>query len=328
MIDEEDESSADVMTDHDSHGSARVQTVIVTGSAGFIGSHICDVFLAAGFRVIGIDNHSSGVQLTPEDAELRKLDLAANVRSGDLKDADIIVHAAAYPELRHNWDSREQRDKLYRNNVEATINLLEKMPEKVPLIFLSSASVYGSAHSETDIVGEGRATSSTQESPYSASKMMCEALIAAYSYKTQRPWHVLRLVNVVGARGHRGVIADFVGMMKHTGKIHAADDGVQRKSWVHVLDVAGAVLKIAQEHCGDIPSGVYNVTSQERVSWWDIVKAMNVPYNKITHEERDRGAVGDPWNLYASGAKLAPWYRCDRSIASGIREALKHLGWP
>lgn len=338
--------------------------VLVTGGCGFVGSHIVDRLVTDGHAVTVFDNFSSRVDclshrllsvgwnldksaapdgyngVRVERVSLEKLN--GQTRQVDV---DAVVHAAAYPELRHNWSSPLERERLLECNVDATLRLLEAVPARCPIVYLSTAAVYGAQPGR--VCGEDDAGVATCESPYAATKFAGELLVAAYAFKRGVPWHVLRLVNVVGARYHRGVVADFVEMMRRTGRIHAADDGRQRKSWVHVLDVADAVarclarppaaFKTIAGQVGngphpsypvEVPSGVYNVTSVDRISWWDVVDVMGIPRQLVTHEARDRGAVGDPFDLHVSGAKLAPYFRPRRHVLiDGVHDALHSLGW-
>ena len=323
-------------------GEGVVVRVLVTGGCGFVGSHIFDRLMADGHDVTILDNHASKVCYQPQ-AHLDGRVIQADVgRFGDyveeLPRLDAVVHAAAYADLRNNWTRPKGQDhaerlRHVRTNVRGTAELLEAIPD-VPVIYLSSASVYGSQPGR--VCGEDDASPATCESPYAATKFAAEGIVAAYAHKRGAPWYALRLVNVVGARSHRGVIADFVRMMNEKGCIHAADDGRQKKSWVHVLDVAGAVARVLTrssnaDHVNrseDVPSGVYNVTSVDRLSWWDVVDAMGVPRSRVTHESRSSGAVGDPLDLHVSGAKLSPYFRPRRPVLlDGVREALGTLGW-
>lgn len=320
--------------------------ILVTGGAGFVGSHVADRLLADGHEVTVIDDLSSGVDHCPKGVRREHPIDLCELLSFNLHSLDAVVHCAAYPELRHNWDDQKERERLLRSNVHATMALLEAM-QPIPIVYLSTASVYGSGWGDSGVPFDGDAGALAQEqfadpetieSPYAATKFAGEALVAAYAYKRGMPWHVLRLVNVVGARSHRGVIVDFVRMMRETGAIHAADDGQQTKPWVHVLDVAAAVARLIEVpaaahregklgYIHDVPSGVYNCTSTELVSWWDIVDAMGVPRDSVTFEDRAKGAVGDPHNLRVSSEKLAPYFRPSRPVRDGIREALDSLGW-
>lgn len=311
--------------------------IVVTGCAGFVGSWICEKILASGHEVIGLDNFSSKVNYTPKEVELHQVSVNDNIKE-IIKGADAIVHAAAYAELRHNWTDISERDRLFTNNEIATRNLLEQMPD-VPFIFLSSSSVYGSLSNnkvkERALVEED-ASPEMVESPYAASKLACETYVAAWSYKRQTSWYSLRLVNQVGPRGHRGVIVDFLKMIRSKGHIHAADNGKQTKNWVHVEDTADTVVRLLDTK-SPVPSGIYTVTSEERWSWRDIVSVMKIMHQEkypgsadpftLTYEDRLAGSVGDPINLYVSGEKLKPYYNCNRSVEQAVRGALSFLGW-
>lgn len=312
--------------------------IVVTGCAGFVGSWICEKALASGYEVVGIDNLSSGINYTPKEVQFIKSDVSKRVEHL-LEGADAIIHAAAYAELRHNWKDRAERERLFENNEVATIRILEEMPD-VPIVFLSSASVYGSL-SNNKITNrpliEDDVSPEYIESPYAASKLACEAYVAAWAYKRQTPWYCLRLVNQVGTRSHRGVITDFLRMINQEKHIHAADNGKQTKNWVSVEDTANVIMRLL-DNKNKVPSGIYTVTSEERWGWRDIVNVMtkmhheknpfknDIPFN-LTYEECLAGSVGDPVNLYVSGEKLKPYYSCEKPIEQAVRNALSFLGW-
>jgi UDP-glucose 4-epimerase len=309
--------------------------LLVTGCAGFVGSWICQKALDKGYEVIGIDNLSSGVNFTLPNVKFIQADLNSDI-SSFISDVDAIVHAAAFAELRHNWKDKKERERLFLNNEMATRSLLEQMPD-VPIVFLSSASVYGSKSQKVNRpLIEEDAIPDTIESPYAASKMACETYVSAWAYKKQIRWYSIRLVNQVGSRGHRGVIADFCKMAKNNKHIHAADNGKQIKNWVSVEDTADAIMTLLDES-NNVPSGIYTITSNERWSWRDIVNVMNSMYHEkypnsedpftLSFEERMAGAIGDPVNLYVTGDKLKPYYVCNRSVEKSVRDALKFIGW-
>lgn len=314
--------------------------IAVTGCAGFVGSWICDKVLSAGYDIVGIDNLTSNVNFTPTNVEFHKLDLNENIKP-ILKDVDAVIHAAAYAELRHNWQDKTERDRLFLNNEMATRSVLEQMPD-VPIIFLSTAAVYGSLSNYASstkfnqALVEEDATPGAVESPYAASKLACEAYVAAWSYKRKTPWYSLRLVNQIGARTHRGVITDFLRMIREKNHIHAADNGKQTKNWVNVEDTANVVVRLL-DSINPVPSGIYTVTSNERWSWRDIVNIMIKMHKEkypdksdpftLTYEECLAGSIGDPINLYVSGNKLKPYYDCNKSVEKAVREALIFLDW-
>jgi UDP-glucose 4-epimerase len=308
--------------------------ICVTGCAGFVGSWICEKAIKAGHTVVGLDNLSSNVNYTPKEVEFHLVDVSSDDLTDILSNVDAVVHAAAYAELRHNWDNISERKKLFKNNEVATLNVLECMPP-VPIIFLSSCSVYGSLSNDKikSALIESDACTDYVESPYAASKMACEAYISAWSFKNKTPWYSLRLANQIGARAHRGVIVDFLKMIKNNNHIHAADNGEQKKNWVNVEDTADAVIALLEKKA---ESGVYNISSNERWSWRDITSLMlkmqlekdsnSVPFT-ISNEQRLAGSIGDPINLFISNEKISKIHNCSKSVESAVIDCLHYLGW-
>lgn len=316
-----------------------MKTVLITGSAGFVGSHIVEEAINSGYSVIGLDNLSSGINYINNNPNYKFINLDVNSNLKDiLVNVDCIVHAAAYAELRHNWDDISERKKLFENNEKATINILEQMPN-VPFVFLSSGSVYGSLSFEKikdRALVESDATPDLVQSPYAASKLACEGYVAAWSHKRNNKWYCLRLVNQIGDRAHRGVIVDFLKMIKEKNHIHAADDGSQKKSWVSVKDTSKSIIRLLDSD-NPVPSGIYNVSSDERWSWKDMVNVMRemyldkYPSNEnmfsLSNEDSVGGSIGDPLNLNISNTKLSSYYKNKFSVKSAVIDSLSYLGW-
>ncbi|MGC9097127.1 MAG: SDR family NAD(P)-dependent oxidoreductase, partial [Infirmifilum sp.] len=177
-----------------------VKAVLVTGGAGFIGSHIVDRLVNEGFRVRVIDNLSSG-----RLENLRHLGDSIEVIIGDLKRPEdalravdgvgSVFHFAANPEVRVSTTNPETH---FNENVVATFNLLEAMRRRgvKELVFASSSSVYG----EPDEIPIDEDAPIRPVSVYGASKAACENLINAYSKLYGIKAVVLRYANVVGPR--------------------------------------------------------------------------------------------------------------------------------
>lgn len=288
--------------------------VLVTGGGGFIGRHIVRELIAHEHQVLVIDDLSTGTYINDKRVQFWKADIRDQIPAA-YERLDAVVHAAAYADLRGNWTDRSERVRLVESNIHGTISVLEQMPP-VPLVFLSTAAIYGSSRHALPVrIGEER--TQYQESPYAASKLACEAFVAAYGHKYRFPFTLMRLVNVVGSGTRHGVIADFVRMAKETTHIHAKDDGYQSKNWIHVRDVA----EYATSRLTMGTSKTVTAASHDRISWRDIVRIMGWG-GPLTWEERDRGAVGDPWNL-----NVSPSFETQHSVEDGIKEALRDLGW-
>lgn len=286
--------------------------IAVTGGAGFVGSTIVRRLVKEGHHVRVVDDLSKGRASNLEDV---KCDFhKADAGDVDYGHADAIVHAAAYPDVSANWKHPEERERQWRSNADLTRRLLDRTPMGATFVLLSTCSVYGPG--EVHEFCPPRATS-----PYAASKIAAEALVQAYHEAKRLVGSSLRLVNVVGPRYGHGHLADFVRAASE-GHIHALDNGHKRKSFVHVDDVAQAVVDalVFYRH-------LRNVTSEVQWSWRDSVAVMRAMRPEKTFtldcESRASGWIGDPDELvvrtrygYGKG-----------SIVDGVRQALEGLGW-
>lgn len=300
--------------------------ILVTGGAGFIGSHIADALKADGNTVtilddlrMGQDNIGAGIvhcHAALEDLIGDNADEIENLsEKGYLTKFDRIVHCAARADVALNWENERERDDLFESNIVGTRNLLETYPN-VPITFLSTCAVYG----DNEDCQEDQAVIAT--SPYAASKIAGEAMIQSFAYKHNIPWHVFRLSCAFGSRYHHGHIRDFVDQAE-TGSIHPANDGWAKKSAVHVLDVVQAVRLAV---LGDMPSGIYNLAS----GVWsprDTIRVMGVEHLTEWPENKKHGWVGDPMAIASGNRARSMGWSPQHSLEKGVREALKDLGF-
>ena len=221
---------------------------LVTGGAGFIGSHLVDYLINSGKSVRVLDNLVSG---SMKNLRQWENDSRLEVCLADLLDKESVVdamdgcdevyHLAANPEVNAKNASPEDH---FRQNIEATYNLLEAMRkggQQKFIAFTSSSTVYG----EPDQIP-------TKEdygplvpiSLYGASKLACEALLSAYAYMYGFRAVIYRLANVVGPRSNHGVIYDFVHKLKNNPvELEVLGDGSQSKSYLYVDDCVSGIIK-------------------------------------------------------------------------------------
>jgi UDP-glucose 4-epimerase len=209
--------------------------VLVTGGAGFIGSHIVDRLVRDGYRVRVVDNLSSGrVENIKHHLESNSVELIV----GDLKDpqialravegVDVVFHFAANPEVRVSTTNPEMR---FNKNIVATFNLLEAMRRKnvKKLVFASSSPVYG----EPEEIPVDENAPMRPVSVYGASKAACEALIHAYSKLYGIKAVVLRYANVIEPRLRHGVVWDFINkLLNNPAELEILEDGKQVRSYI------------------------------------------------------------------------------------------------
>ena len=223
-----------------------ILTTLVTGAAGFIGSHLVDRLLRDGEDVIGYDNFSTGI---PEFIVAARCHHNFTFVEGDLLDtealmkairgADRVAHLAANADVRFGLD--HPRKDLEQNTI-ATFNVLEAMRANnvKEIIFSSTGSIYG----ETKVIPTPEdAPFPTQTSLYGASKLAGEGMIAAYAEGYGMNARIFRFVSILGERYSHGHIFDFMRQLaEDPGRLHVLGDGKQRKSYLHVQDCINGIL--------------------------------------------------------------------------------------
>jgi UDP-glucose 4-epimerase len=212
-----------------------INTILVTGGAGFIGSHIVDRLMDTGCKVVVFDNFSSGQM---EFIEHHLDDVNFSLIKGDLLNTgeidaachgvDLVYHAGANPDVRLGAVDTKVH---FEQNITATYNLLEAMRKNaVPNVaFTSTSTVYGEAITIPTPEEYGPLV---PISLYGASKLACEALITSYSHTFDMHSWIFRFANIVGDRGTHGIIVDFIEKLKtDPNRLEILGDGRQSKSY-------------------------------------------------------------------------------------------------
>jgi len=224
--------------------------VLITGGAGFIGSHVADLFLAKGWSVEIIDNLSSGKRANVNPAaRLHVLD----IRSADAAELvafagfDALIHLAAQMDVR-----RSVADPLFDAsvNIVGTLNLLEAIRQSASarprVVFASTGgAVYGDAATPPS----SETTPKEPDSPYAIAKLSAEYYLSYYARIHGLDTASVRFGNVYGPRqdphGEAGVVAIFCGRILDGRSLLVFGDGTQTRDYVHVGDVAEATFAAA-----------------------------------------------------------------------------------
>ena len=247
---------------------------LVTGGAGFIGSHLVDALLARGDTVVTYDDLSSGKRafLAQHDGEPRHKFVHGDVLdAADLalamKGADLVWHVAADPDVR---TSGYRADQHVRQNVVATLRVLEAMrvAEVKRIAFTSTSTVYGEAK---------RIPTPEDYAPlqpislYGASKLGSESLISAFAHTFDLSGISFRFANIVGPRSTHGVTYDFYHKLKKDPKrLEILGDGRQHKSYCHVDDCVRAMLHVASRPWPRYD--VYNIGSDDAIDVFELAR--------------------------------------------------------
>jgi UDP-glucose 4-epimerase len=225
--------------------------VLVTGGAGFIGSHVCDVFLASGWSVDIIDDLSTGkrenipARATFHEVDIRAPEAGRIVQGGRF---DVIVHLAAQIDVR-----RSVTDPVYDAgvNILGTLNVLEAVRNsgRASATRVVFSSTGGAIYGDFAVPPTVETTPKEPDSPYAISKLAVEHYLSYYTRIHGLDAVVIRFGNVYGPRqdphGEAGVVAIFCGRLIEGRPLMIFGDGTQTRDYVHVTDVAEAALLVA-----------------------------------------------------------------------------------
>jgi len=268
--------------------------VLVTGAAGFIGSHVCDRLLASGHTVVGLDNFNDLYDPALKEGNIASAaaHAAFELVRGDILDAelladlfervrpDCVVHLAAWAGVRPSIE----RPMLYQQvNIEGTLNLLERCRHDgvTRFVFASSSSVYGNRDDvpfrETDNVD-------FPVSPYAATKKAGELLCATYHHLFGLHVHCLRFFTVYGPRQRPEMaIHKFTRLIDGGQPITMFGDGSSSRDYTYVTDIADGVAASVARCDG---YRIFNLGESKTITLKDLIAAIGAALGKtpIVHE--------------------------------------------
>lgn len=313
--------------------------VVVTGGAGFIGSHVVDRIMKEAAEVWVLDNLSAGREEFLERwygddrmhlarADVTKLESLIPY----MKRVDVVFHLAANPDVR---SAAENTYAHVEQNILATYNVLEAMRFQSvnDIVFTSTSTVYG----EADVLPTPEDYGPLKPiSVYGASKLACEALISSYVSTFGMHGVLYRFANVVGSRGTHGVIFDFINKLRaNSNDLEILGDGKQKKSYVHVADCVEAMV-LGYEGTEE-PLGIYNIGTEQStdvITIADIVTEVmgmsGVTYRTTGGVDGGRGWKGDVKVMSLDvktimGLGWEPRYTSDEAVRVTTQALLKEI---
>ena len=243
--------------------------IVVTGGAGFIGSHVVDLYVKEGHTVLVIDNLSTGKlenvnkRASFEKVDLRDIKSLSNVI--DFFKPDIVNHHAFISSVRV---SEENPEEFLINTLNSSLNILEVSKRYISqFMFASSAAVYGEGDvpfKETD--------RENPVNPYGISKLTIEKLVKYYAEKFSFKFTILRYSNVYGPRqisiGETGVMAIFIEELINNKPLTIFGDGKNTRDFIFVEDAARAnILALLKE-------GIFNISTGTETSILELTKKL------------------------------------------------------
>lgn len=304
---------------------------LVTGCAGFIGSHVTDRLLQEGHDVVGIDNFSTGLHEFLENAkqstrftlvqdDLLNSDAVVNA----MKDVDVVFHMAANADVR--FGTNHPHKDLEQNAI-ATFTVLEAMrlSNVKKILFASTGSIYGEA---TVIPTPEHSPFPVQTSLYGASKLAAEGLIQAYCEGFNFQAYIFRFVSILGERYTHGHVFDFYKqLLEDPTQLKVLGNGKQRKSYLYVQDCLDAMLW-ALEYAKD-KINIFNLGTEEycevnnSIDWICEYLGLN-PNRHYTGGER--GWIGDNPFIFLDTTRIRNiGWKPKLTIREGIIQTIQYL---
>ncbi len=285
---------------------------LVTGCAGFIGSHLCERLLADGHRVVGVDCFTAYYPRPVKDRNLAgfkshpqfnflELDLSADPLGDAVGRAEVVFHLAAMPGLIKSWTDFD----LYnRHNLTATHRLLEAVkgrPGLKKFVYASTSSVYGKYASGDESLP------TRPSSPYGITKLAGEQMCRVFHDEFGLPAVVLRYFSVYGPRQRPDMGYHlFIDAVLRGNPIRLTGDGLQVRGNTFVGDCVEATVRAAEA----MPGEVFNLGGGELTTVIEVIRKIERITGKTAVIERHPPRKGDQ---LATGADAGKLYR--------------HLGW-
>ena len=312
-----------------------MKRVVVTGGAGFIGSHVAEALLSRGCEVLIVDDLSTGLKQNVADIE-KSSGKSAQTVYGDISSQNVqqsilefkpefIFHLAAQANVRR---SVEEPDFDASSNVIGVIRLLETS-RRVPVKGIIFSSTGGAIYGEQESFPADEQHRTSPECPYGVSKRAGELYLEYYARTFNFPAVVLRYANVFGPRqnpeGEAGVVAIFADRLMQGGDLVVYGDGGQTRDFVHVSDVVQANILAAEA----LDSGklkpernftIFNVGCAKEISVNQVVDAMRVAWS-------ESASIADAGASQLVVTNAPPRLGEQRRSVVDTRKIERELGW-
>ena len=307
--------------------------ILVTGGAGFIGSHLCEYLLGSGHKVVCVDNFNSfydpGIKeqnisalISSEDFNLVKADIRDKARLAEIfeeNNPDLVIHLAAMPGVR---PSIKDPFLYYDVNVNGTLTVLETMRRYgvKRMIFASSSSVYGNnskiPFSESDPVD-------SPISPYASSKRACELLCSTWHSLYQFEIFCLRFFTVYGPRQRPDLaIHSFTNKILDNSPLQIYGDGSSFRDYTYIDDVLQGINNAINRLKG---FNIYNIGESRKVLLSEVIETIENALGKKAIKEYLPFQAGDVNATFAdiSKARKELDYNPSFDFREGIAEFIR-----
>ncbi len=296
------------------------KSFLITGGAGFIGSHLVEELVESGGRVTVVDNLMSGnlenLQAVMQEINYIDAEFTEYIKDTDLSSFDVVFHLAA-----NAYVPPSVKDPAfdYGINLDGTFQLIEKLRKmddnRPKLVYASSAGVYG----DPVKVPIQEDDQTVPLAPYGVSKLASERYISVYGKLYDLPACSMRFFSVYGPRQKKQIVYDFLCKLRdNKSNLEVIGDGTQQRDFVFVMDIVQALMLVAA--VAPMNGEVYNVASGEYCSTAELAEMVCLAQKsdaEITFTGSIRPGDADKWR--ADISKLcALGYVPAMSIKDGV----------
>lgn len=299
---------------------------IVTGCAGFIGSHLCERLLDDGHLVLGIDDLSSGSKANMESFQIHRnfkfMQMDLSIETPVVHDIDWVFHLSGKADV---VPSIETPLRYYEANVTATINMLEMarhLGTVKKFVYAASSSCYGIPSKYPT----GESAHMNPQYPYALTKLLAEQAVLHWSKIYKIPAVSLRLFNVYGPRSrtsgaYGAVFGVFLSQLYHRSPFTVVGDGSQSRDFTFVTDVVDAFVKAAETDYKT--ENVFNVGSSNPQTINRLVELLDAT-NQVVHLPY---RPGEPRKTYARCSKITRWLGWEPKVSfeQGVEIMKRHI---
>ncbi len=301
-----------------------MNNVLITGCAGFIGSHTADLFIEKGHSVIGVDclTYAGDVNNIHRSVKHSTIDICNTERMTDLCHNFNIDHIVNFAAESHVDNSILGHDSFIHSNVQGVKSLLEVCKSRdIPLIHISTDEVYGP-------IRKGSFDEESKLNPqnyYSATKAAAEHLVAAYHNTFDIQYLMVRMGNNYGPRQHKEkFIPTILHSLENNNKIPLYGDGKNIRDWVYVKDAARAIYNLTT--LGD-PNQIYNLSFKDERENVEVIKIildkLNLPFDDHVAFVKDR--LGHDFRYSITNDKMMQFIDFNPTdFTTGIMETIQH----
>lgn len=307
---------------------AHTPTILVTGGAGFIGSHLVECLIQRGYRPIVLDNLSTGhADNLPSLVDLVEGSVTdTNLVQGLVDKVDGIFHLAAISSVQKSLESAAFTEAINRGGTLTVLDAIanSRRGQKQSLVFTSSAAVYGDC--EVQPIEENAPKEPL--SKYGADKLASEKLIEKAAVAHSIPSTIMRPFNVFGERQdptstYSGVVSIFKNRIPAKKEITIFGDGSQSRDFVYVEDVVDCLFRAYQ--AAKVQTPKYNICSGQAVTILELaqlIASLSGAPLKISNLPRKQGDI-----LYSTGspkqALAELGFKAEIDLKSGLKKLLK-----